>query len=95
MSCVRMLVVALLFAIIATVAVSQEMPEGRLMRFPDIYKDKIVFSYGGDLWLVARDGGVARRITSASRPGTVSQVLARRQVDRLHRRSTTATSTST
>ena len=32
----------------------QEMPEGRLMRFPDIYKDKIVFSYAGDLWLVSR-----------------------------------------
>ncbi len=42
----------------------QEMPEGRLMRFPDIYKDKIVFSYGGDLWLVSSEGGVARRITT-------------------------------
>jgi tricorn protease len=64
MSRVRQLVVALLFAIIATAAVSQEMPEGRLMRFPDISRDKIAFSYGGDLWLAARDGGVARRITS-------------------------------
>jgi tricorn protease len=34
------------------------------MRFPDIYKDKTVFSYGGDLWLVASAGGVARRITT-------------------------------
>jgi hypothetical protein len=24
---------------------AQEMPEGRLLRFPDIYKDRIVFSY--------------------------------------------------
>ncbi len=38
--------------------------EGRLMRFPDVYKDKVVFSHGGDLWLVAGDGGVARRITT-------------------------------
>jgi tricorn protease len=38
--------------------------EGRLLRFPDIYKDRIVFSYGGDLWLVPSSGGVARRITS-------------------------------
>jgi tricorn protease len=40
------------------------MPEGRLMRFPDIHKDKIAFMYGGDLWLAPSAGGVARRITS-------------------------------
>jgi tricorn protease len=38
--------------------------EGRLMRFPDIYRDKIVFSYGGDLWLAGSAGGEARRITT-------------------------------
>src|SRR5271169_325026 len=42
----------------------QEMPEGRLMRFPDIYKDQIVFSYAGDLWLVSSTGGTARRVTT-------------------------------
>jgi tricorn protease-like protein len=35
----------------------QEMAEGRLMRFPDIYKDKIAFMYGGDLWLASSAGG--------------------------------------
>ena len=40
------------------------MAEGRLMRFPDVYKDKIVFTYGGDLWLASTSGGVARRITT-------------------------------
>jgi tricorn protease len=39
-------------------------PEGRLMRFPDVRGDKVVFSYGGDLWLVSNQGGVARRITT-------------------------------
>ena len=57
------LVVAAAVAI-AGVATAQEMQEGRLLRFPDIYKDKIVFSYGGDLWLVSSAGGVARRITT-------------------------------
>jgi len=38
--------------------------ESRLMRFPDISKDHIVFVYGGDLWLVAREGGIARKITN-------------------------------
>jgi tricorn protease len=44
---------------------AQQTPEGRLMRFPDISRTQIVFSYGGDLWLAARTGGVARRITTS------------------------------
>ena len=36
----------------------------RLLRFPDISDKHIVFSYAGDLYLVARDGGVARRLTA-------------------------------
>jgi tricorn protease len=38
--------------------------EGRLMRFPDIHKGKIVFVYAGDLWLVSSQGGIARRLTT-------------------------------
>ncbi len=38
--------------------------EIRMMRFPDIYKDKLVFSCAGDLYLSSAEGGVARRITS-------------------------------
>jgi tricorn protease len=38
--------------------------EARLMRFPDVYKDKIVFVYAEDLWLVPAQGGIARRLTS-------------------------------
>lgn len=48
----------------ACMAVGQEMQEGRLMRFPDVYKDKIVFFYAGDLWLGSTSGGVAHRITT-------------------------------
>jgi tricorn protease len=56
----------LLFLLLAFSAIgsAQEMPEGRMMRFPDIHKDKIVFMYGGDLWLASSSGGDARRITS-------------------------------
>ena len=45
-------------------AIGQEMQEGRLLRFPDIHKDKIVFYYAGDLWLGSTSGGAARRITT-------------------------------
>jgi len=35
-----------------------------LFRFPDVSKEKIVFAYASDLWLVAKDGGKATRLTS-------------------------------
>ena len=43
---------------------AQSAQEGRLLRFPDIYKDKIAFMYGGDIWLASSAGGTARRVTS-------------------------------
>ncbi len=48
----------------AGLSVAQEAQEGRLLRFPDIYKDKIAFMYGGDLWLASSAGGTAHRITA-------------------------------
>jgi tricorn protease len=42
----------------------QAAPEGRLMRYPDISGDKIVFTYGGDLWVVPSGGGLASRLTT-------------------------------
>ncbi len=35
-----------------------------LLRHPTISRTQIVFSYAGDLWIVPRDGGDARRLTS-------------------------------
>jgi tricorn protease len=51
--------------LLAAPARTQQMPEGRLLRFPDISRNQIVFSYGGDLWLASTTGGVARRITTS------------------------------
>jgi tricorn protease len=36
----------------------------RLLRFPDIWGDKVVFTYGGDLWTAPVAGGVASRLTA-------------------------------
>jgi len=38
--------------------------EARLLRFPTIHKNQIVFTYAGDIYLVASTGGVARKLTS-------------------------------
>jgi tricorn protease len=38
--------------------------ETRLLRFPDIYGDRVVFVYAGDLYVAPTDGGAATRLTS-------------------------------
>ncbi len=36
----------------------------KLLRFPDIHGDRVVFTYGGDLWTAAASGGAATRLTA-------------------------------
>jgi tricorn protease len=36
----------------------------KLIRFPDIHDNRIVFTHGGDLWLVNAAGGTATRLTA-------------------------------
>jgi tricorn protease len=38
--------------------------ETRLLRFPDLHGNTVVFTYAGDLWLAATDGSNVRRLTS-------------------------------
>ncbi len=44
-----------------------------LLQKPTMNKTEIVFSYSGDLWHVAREGGVASRLTSG--PGFESDAV--------------------
>src|SRR5262245_8632519 len=48
----------------ASLSMSLALEECRLLRQPDIQGDRIVFLYAGDLWTVARSGGVAARLTT-------------------------------
>lgn len=38
--------------------------DARVLRWPDVKGDQVVFSYAGDLWISKLDGGFARRLTS-------------------------------
>jgi tricorn protease len=38
----------------------------RLLRHPAVSKDAIAFEYAGDLWVVGRNGGTARRLTATA-----------------------------
>ncbi|MFP4276161.1 MAG: S41 family peptidase [Wenzhouxiangella sp.] len=58
--CLRALAMLLLMAW----ALGAAAEETRLLRFPDLHGDYVVFSYGGDLWMAADSGGTAWRLTS-------------------------------
>lgn len=38
--------------------------EARLLRFPAIHGNQVIFTYAGDLYTVNRDGGIARKLTN-------------------------------
>ncbi len=46
------------------ISTSFALEEARVLRFPAIYKDQVVFTYAGDLYTVPVTGGIARKLTS-------------------------------
>lgn len=52
------------FLCVALISFSFATKNVRLLRFPDINKDLIVFVYAGDIWSVSAEGGEARKLTS-------------------------------
>ncbi|HEV7699482.1 MAG TPA: S41 family peptidase [Pyrinomonadaceae bacterium] len=52
---------ALAIGVFAGLAVSAQT---KLLRFPDVYGDRVVFTYGGDLWTASTSGGTATRLTA-------------------------------
>lgn len=51
-------------AVLVCLAVPVSAQGTRLLRHPTVSRDSIAFEYGGDLWVVSRNGGPARRVTS-------------------------------
>jgi len=56
-----MLLVCALLAGTATVSAPGET---KLLRYPDVSRDQVVFVYAGDLWTASLEGGTARRLTT-------------------------------
>ncbi|MEC8495736.1 MAG: peptidase S41, partial [Planctomycetota bacterium] len=57
--------VSLLIALsLSSAAAAAQESETRLLRFPDIHGDRVVFCYGGDLWRAPAAGGTATRLTA-------------------------------
>lgn len=54
---------ALVSGIAAASAVAAPTPT-KLLRFPDLQGDRVVFTYAGDLWTASASGGEARRLTT-------------------------------
>ena len=57
-------VAVLLFFAVAFLNAAAQSDPPLLLRFPTVNKTHIVFNYAGDLWIVSREGGEARRLTS-------------------------------
>lgn len=58
----RMLPAALAVLLLAFCVSAQT----KLLRFPDVYGDRVVFTYGGDLWTASASGSTATRLTAHS-----------------------------
>src|SRR5258707_6123519 len=61
MNSLKLIVALLLSVFLSEIAVAQGT---RLLRHPTVSRDSVAFEYAGDLWIVSRSGGQARRLTS-------------------------------
>lgn len=51
-------------AVLLCMACGAQAAGTKLLRFPDVWHDRLVFSYAGDLWTASTQGGTAVRLTA-------------------------------
>ena len=54
----------LLWLLVITFTACAATAQTKLLRFPDLHGDKVVFTYAGDLWTASTSGGMATRLTA-------------------------------
>ena len=67
-------------------APSGDEPARFLLQKPTVSRTHVAFSFAGDLWIVGREGGEARRLTNGVGPRDGALLLSRRLPGRFHRR---------
>ncbi len=60
----RKKIILVLFAVFTAQMMSFAQNEARLLRFPAIYENQLVFTFAGDLYTVDSNGGTARKLTN-------------------------------
>ncbi|MEX2594355.1 MAG: hypothetical protein WD426_16410 [Anditalea sp.] len=55
----------LILAFLAVPLVLKGQIDAKIVQYPDVSETHITFSYGGDIWVVPKGGGVASKLTSA------------------------------
>ena len=57
--------ILVLLSVCFLIQASYAQEEARLLRFPAIHGNQIVFTYAGDLYTVEKNGGIARKLTDS------------------------------
>ena len=60
----RLKSLVLTLATVLTAAAASAQIDARLLRYPDVSASQIAFVYAGDVWLVAKEGGTAQRLST-------------------------------
>jgi tricorn protease len=58
----------ILLSLLAAPFLGQSQTDARLMQLPDVSDTQITFTFGDDIWVAPKDGGVALRLTSPVGP---------------------------
>ncbi len=62
--------IAIPFLLLGTIAICHAQINAKLMRYMDVSQTQITFVYGGDIWIMSKDGGLATQVTHS--PGEES-----------------------
>ena len=54
-----------LIIFVSTIGNISAQVNARMLQYPDVSQTHIIFTYGGDVWIVAKEGGTANKLTSA------------------------------